>query len=49
MTDEDLLILVSARKGTLSFHKRLTILPRMITRYLPDRNCIILFPGQSAG
>ena len=49
MTDEDLLIAVSARKDTVSYHRKLTVLPRLITRFVDTRNCIILFPGQEPG
>lgn len=43
---DDLLIAVSARKGTLSYHSYMDTLPSKLSKHFPENNCILLYPEQ---
>jgi hypothetical protein len=43
----DSLIIISARKSTLSFHPLLDKVPYYITKYFNEHNFIIIFPKQT--
>lgn len=44
--ENDLLVLVSARKGATSYRGVLENLPRKLQKYFPDNNRIIIYPQQ---
>ncbi|MBP5258650.1 MAG: cation:proton antiporter [Prevotella sp.] len=46
LRDDHILVIVSARKGTVSFKNALERLPEEITRYFPNSNLMIIFPDQ---
>lgn len=43
----DLVIAVSARPYTLSYNRRLDLLPKILSRHLTDQNYVIVFPEQA--
>lgn len=43
---DDLIILVSARRGTISWHKNLDKFPKLFARFLPRTSFIIIYPEQ---
>ena len=47
ITKDDLLILVSARKKTLSFDNYLDNIPGKLMRYFQQNNFILLYPEQA--
>ena len=47
LSGEDLFVVVSARSNTVSYSRRITLLPRVVTRYFRHTNNIILYPEQS--
>ncbi|MDR2040028.1 MAG: cation:proton antiporter [Bacteroidales bacterium] len=46
LTGEDVFIVISARQNTVSFSRKLILMPRVITRYFGHTNCVILYPEQ---
>lgn len=46
VTDDDLLVIVSARRASVSFDSDMEGVPEYLRKYLPDANLIILYPGQ---
>lgn len=44
--EDDLIISVSARKGTLSYQTFMDSLPNKLLRHFPNNNCILLYPEQ---
>lgn len=46
INSNDLLIAISARKGTLSFDSYMDTLPNKLTKHFPVNNAILLYPGQ---
>lgn len=46
ISKDDLLIAVSARKGTLSHHSYMDTLPAKLSKHFPVNNCILLYPEQ---
>lgn len=48
IADDDLLVMVTARKGTLSYSKYLENLPGRLARYFKNNNMILLYPEQAA-
>ncbi len=44
--DDDLIIAVSARKGTLSYHSYMDNLPSKLLKHFRSNNCILLYPEQ---
>jgi Kef-type K+ transport system membrane component KefB len=47
LTRNDLLVLVSARKGTLSYHHYMENAPGRMQRHFPQNNLIMLYPEQN--
>jgi len=43
---DDLLIVISAREGTISYEKYLDKVPTMLSRYVSDTDFIVLYPEQ---
>ncbi|MBQ1665517.1 MAG: cation:proton antiporter, partial [Bacteroidaceae bacterium] len=43
---ENLFVLITARKGTISYEKRMTKMQFMLTKYFSDKNLIIVYPDQ---
>ena len=43
---DDLIIAVSARKGTLSYHSYMDTLPAKLTKHFSENNFILLYPEQ---
>lgn len=43
---DDLIVAVSARKGTLSYHSYMDNLPSKLTKHFPANNFILLYPEQ---
>ncbi|PUZ24532.1 transporter, CPA2 family [Chitinophaga costaii] len=48
LSDDDLLMMVTARKGTLSYSKYLDNLPARLSRSFKNNNIILLYPEQAA-
>lgn len=44
--NDDLFIIVSSRKGYLSYNAEIDKLPKYLTKYFVDTSYIILYPGQ---
>jgi hypothetical protein len=44
--DDDLIVAITARKGTLSYNSYMDTLPAKLTKYFPGNNCILLYPEQ---
>lgn len=47
LAKNDLLMLVSARKGTLSYHHYMENAPARMQRHFPENNLILLYPEQN--
>jgi len=47
LNENDLLVVVSARENTVSYNRKLAVLPRVVTRYFAHTNCMILYPEQA--
>lgn len=43
----DLIVLISARKGTVSFVNELTVLPDKFEKYFPDNSYLVIYPEQT--
>ncbi len=46
LTGNDLLVVISARQNTVSYSRKLALMPRVVTRYFGHTNSIILYPEQ---
>ena len=46
LDENDLLIVVSARPNTVSYNRKLAVIPRVVTRYFAHTNSMILYPEQ---
>lgn len=46
LSKDDLLVIVNARRNTLSYDKHLEKLPQQLTKYFNENNVLILFPAQ---
>lgn len=46
---DSMMLFVSARRGTISYHRYLELLPVQIERYFSQRNTLIIYPSQPAG
>lgn len=46
LNGNDLLVVVSARQNTVSYNRRLAVMPRVVTRYFGHTNSMILYPEQ---
>lgn len=46
VTDDDLLIVVSARRSSVSFDGDMDAVPEFLQRYFANNNLIVLYPGQ---
>jgi Kef-type K+ transport system membrane component KefB len=46
---DDLVIIVSARKGSLSYNHHLDSVPRQLSKYFQQNNFVIIYPEQYAG
>lgn len=46
ITDDDLLIVVSARRSSVSFDSDMDSVPEYLQRYLAGNNLIVIYPGQ---
>lgn len=46
ISGDDLIVAVSARKGTLSWQSYMDTLPNRLTRHFPKNNCILIYPEQ---
>jgi Kef-type K+ transport system membrane component KefB len=42
----DLIVAVSARPFTISYNRRLDLLPKILSRHFPDQNYVIIYPEQ---
>ena len=43
---ENLFVLITARKGTISYEKRMSKMQFMLTKYFNDKNLMIIYPDQ---
>jgi hypothetical protein len=48
VTDEDLLVLISARKNSISYQKYLDHIPSKLEKYFHSNNKIVVFPQQNS-
>jgi Kef-type K+ transport system membrane component KefB len=46
LRDDDLVIVITAREGTISHHSALEQIPKILARYSENKNFIILYPEQ---
>jgi hypothetical protein len=46
MNENDLLLVISARPNTVSYSRKLAVIPRVVTRYFGHTNSMILYPEQ---
>ena len=46
LTENDLLVIVSARPNTVSYSRKIAVVPRVATRYFGHTNNMILYPEQ---
>jgi len=46
MNENDLLVVISARHNTVSYSRKLAVMPRVVTRYFGHTNSMILYPEQ---
>ncbi len=46
LNGNDLLVVISARQNTVSYSRRLAVMPRVVTRYFGHTNSMILYPEQ---
>ena len=46
LTENDLLVVISARPNTVSYSHKLAVMPRVVTRYFSHANSMILYPEQ---
>ena len=46
LTGNDLLVVISARPNTVSYSRKLAVMPRVVTRYFGHTNSMILYPEQ---
>ncbi len=46
LSDNDLIVVISARTNTVSYSRKLALIPRVITRYFGHTNSVILYPEQ---
>jgi nucleotide-binding universal stress UspA family protein len=44
LTKNDLLVVISARQNTVSYSRKLAVMPRVVTRYFGHTNNMILYP-----
>lgn len=44
LTKNDLLVVISARPNTVSYSRKLAVMPRVVTRYFNHTNSMILYP-----
>lgn len=44
--EDDLIIAIAARKGTLSYNSYMDTMPQKLTRHFPRNNCILIYPEQ---
>jgi hypothetical protein len=47
LTVNDLLVVVSARQNTVSYSRKLAVMPRGVTRSFGHTNTMILYPEQA--
>ncbi len=47
LSDHDLFVVISARQNTVSYSRKLALMPRVVTRYFGHTNSIILYPEQT--
>jgi hypothetical protein len=46
LSENDLLVIISARQNTVSYSRRLALMPRVVTRFFNHTNSMILYPEQ---
>jgi hypothetical protein len=46
LTENDLFVVISARHNTVSFSRKIAVMPRAVTRYFAHTNSVILYPEQ---
>lgn len=46
ISDDDLLIVVSARRSSVSFDSDMDAVPEFLQKYLAGNNLIVIYPGQ---
>jgi len=46
LNEKDLLVVISARQNTVSYSRKLALMPRVITRFFGNTNSMILYPEQ---
>ncbi len=46
LSNDDLFVAISARPNTVSFSRKLALIPRVVTRYFGHTNSVILYPEQ---
>jgi Kef-type K+ transport system membrane component KefB len=49
ISKDDLIVVVSARKGTLSYHSYMENIPNKLVRHFSNNNFILLYPEQKQG
>ncbi|HYH56544.1 MAG TPA: hypothetical protein VD772_08035, partial [Anseongella sp.] len=47
LREDDMLVIVCARRSTISYHSDMDMLPAKVNKHFPDNNVIIIFPEQS--
>ena len=45
--DDDLFVVISARRASLSFESDMDALPEFLQRYFSRNNLVVIYPGQS--
>jgi Kef-type K+ transport system membrane component KefB len=46
ISNDDLVAIVCARKGSLSYHSYMDTLPSKLSKHFPSNNCILIYPEQ---
>ena len=47
LNENDLLVVISARQNSVSYSRKLAVMPRVVTRYFSHTNSMILYPEQA--
>lgn len=48
LKDDDMLVVVCARRGTISYQSDMDLIPSKVNRHFPENNVIIIFPEQNS-
>lgn len=49
LREDDMLVVVCARRGTISYQSEMDAIPHKVNKHFPDNNLIIIFPEQNTG